>query len=338
MNYQNFDVEDFITDERFIDWVKTDAKDLNEFWEAWLATHPEKKPIVEKAKDLIKRIDFQSPEPDQHKLDQILNKLQEDITEENVSRRLDRRMVIRFFRNVAAILVLGLLTWGIYDHFSVVTNNDYVTAFGEKEIIELPDGSKVHLNANSKIIVNEDWEKDKNREVWLEGEAYFEVSSKPKRGGRKFVVHAGAYDVAVLGTEFNVKNRNEHISVVLKSGKVNLSTTEDIDGDKKSMDMLPGEKISVDKGKPLQKVQVNPNVFISWVEDKILLDETSLGYLVEILEDNYGFQVEVSDQEMLKQTLSGSVIEENPEALINGIKAALQVKVEIKDKEITIGK
>lgn len=93
------------------------------------------------------------------------------------------------------------------------------TAFGERETIQLPDGSTVILNSGSSLAFNaSDW--NDNRLVKLEGEAFFQVNK-----GEKFSVESSNGLVQVLGTSFNVLNRNGLYHVSCKTGKVRVSNS-----------------------------------------------------------------------------------------------------------------
>lgn len=103
----------------------------------------------------------------------------------------------------------------------------YETAYGQLRVIVLPDSSRVTLNGNSTLRYQADWEAlpiGNTREVWLEGEGFFEVTEVvlSAQSMAKFVVHTPQLDVEVVGTKFNVTNRRHQTQVVLSSGQVKL--------------------------------------------------------------------------------------------------------------------
>jgi ferric-dicitrate binding protein FerR (iron transport regulator) len=109
----------------------------------------------------------------------------------------------------------------------------------------------VLLNANSQLRTPARWPAGARREVWLEGEAFFQVTKKgaaPGGGtdGARFVVHTGQVDVAVLGTRFNVTNRRGQTTVTLNEGKVKLEEG-DLDG---AVIMEPGELVRLGAAEP----------------------------------------------------------------------------------------
>ncbi|MBK8505327.1 MAG: FecR domain-containing protein [Saprospiraceae bacterium] len=107
----------------------------------------------------------------------------------------------------------------IGDHHSD-NESIYTAGFGERQKIVLPDGSAVDLNANSSLRLGSQWVEG-IQEVWLEGEAYFEVEKNLSKGV-KFTVHTNGPDVEVVGTHFNVDSRKEETRIYLEEGKVCL--------------------------------------------------------------------------------------------------------------------
>lgn len=118
------------------------------------------------------------------------------------------------FLRIASVLVVGL---GLYFAFIYENLTEIRSDYGQKIVITLPDDSEVTVNALSEIAYNENkW--DKNREINLEGEAYFDVAK-----GARFDVVTSQGSVTVLGTEFNVKQRGTFFEVHCYEGKVQVT-------------------------------------------------------------------------------------------------------------------
>ncbi len=114
---------------------------------------------------------------------------------------------------IASVLVIG---FGLYFTFFHNSITQVTTVAGEKITIELPDTSKVELNALSSIQYNpETW--NENRSIHLDGEAYFKVAK-----GGKFDVVTESGVVTVVGTQFNVKQRPNFFEVKCFEGKVKV--------------------------------------------------------------------------------------------------------------------
>jgi ferric-dicitrate binding protein FerR (iron transport regulator) len=82
-----------------------------------------------------------------------------------------------------------------------LSTNELVVPYGSKSILTLPDGTKLWVNSGSKLSYQSDFAKS-NRNIYLEGEAYFEVAKNKKL---PFIVHTGNVHIRALGTAFNVK-------------------------------------------------------------------------------------------------------------------------------------
>ncbi len=120
----------------------------------------------------------------------------------------------RQFLRVAA--VIAVLLTGAYFYLNSAEEK-FSTQFAERTQLALPDHSEVFLNADSKVSFNDkNWEE--NREVKLNGEAFFKVAK-----GKKFTVITESGEVAVLGTEFNVENRNGFFEVTCYEGLVSVA-------------------------------------------------------------------------------------------------------------------
>ncbi len=149
--------------------------------------------------------------PEVYETEAELEKLLTKIQDKGKVRTLDRFRPL--ITAAAAVAVFAML------YFVVFGNTDTVieTQVAEKTEISLPDTSNVTLNALSSLTFNEkDWKT--NREVSLEGEAYFKVAK-----GARFDVRTSAGIVTVLGTQFNVKNRKGHFEVICYEGLVSVT-------------------------------------------------------------------------------------------------------------------
>ena len=131
-------------------------------------------------------------------------------------------------RIAAAISLLLVLSYFIINHAgseaetkpAVVAKIEEVsTSKGQKLDIELIDGTRIRLNANSKITYPETFT-ESIREVTLEGEAYFDVA---RDATRPFIVRTQFANTQVLGTSFNIHTSAEAVAVTLVEGKVNVS-------------------------------------------------------------------------------------------------------------------
>jgi len=204
----------------------------------------------------------------------------------------------------------------------------------------LPDGSKVVLNANSQIEFAAEPKDNTPREVWMTGEAYFDVVHKNKTGtpvqeAERFIVHLPNMNVEVLGTTFTINTRREQEQVVLQTGSVKVQ----VNSKPETIYLKPGELISYNKDKKqLSKTTTNPTDIALWKEDQLKFDNTPLSEIVKLIEDNYGYKVEVTDSSLLTRTIGGTLSSENQDILFKALENMLEVKITINGKTLTISK
>ena len=154
----------------------------------------------------------------------------------------------------------------------------------------LGDGSHVRMNTNTVLRYRVPFT-GATREVWLEGEAYFEVTPD---NTRPFVVHFADNSVMVLGTQFNISCYNEQPSrTMLVSGSVCLSNSID------SVVLLPGQEgvIGADRqGINVQEADVDVNM--AWLNNRFYFKERSLFEIMRALSDWYGVTVRFNDRDL----------------------------------------
>ncbi len=212
--YLQFNHLELAEDPSFIRWVKgSEARDSLD-WDRWLVNHPNKTDLVDEAKSLVLAVKFVDDKPSAGAEDKIWNSISEGIDSEvkpTYESKPKRSQLIRMLPyGAVAAMVLILLIMNIGNDFDTSVQ----TPFAKIENIKLPDGSEVILNADSRIQYDtKTW--SENRVVSLEGEAFFSVEK-----GSNFMVKTQSGNVEVLGTSFNVYNRNDQLNVHCETGKV----------------------------------------------------------------------------------------------------------------------
>ncbi|WPP49198.1 FecR family protein [Catalinimonas niigatensis] len=211
----------------------------------------------------------------------------------------------------------------------------YQTAYGETRTISLPDGSSVILNANSSIQLLDDFEEQ--REVWLKGEAFFEieeVESKDKSGYIKFTVHTDRLDVEVLGTSFNVQDWQEKTQIVLASGKVRLRSSSN-----QELTMEPGELAEVTKDQQsIQKKIVNPEIYSAWTENRLFCNETPLHEVASTIAHRFGKEVIFQEESLKNVAITGTLPLQNLTLLSDVLQESLTIKIHINEDKLLISK
>ena len=241
-----------------------------------------------------------------------------------------------YWPRIAAVLG-GIALLGSMLYLASTKNNppvEYATGYGETRTVWLPDSSLVTLNANSSLTYRTD--SPQVREVWLEGEAFFEVrrtkTTPPATEPVKFVVHTDNVDIAVLGTAFNVNDRRGTTQVVLQHGKVRLDTKHH-----ESLTMHPGELVELASQKTaLARQAVNTDDYITWREHKLLFKRTPIKEVIHILEDYYGLVVELSGEGWDDRKITGSVPTNSQEVFLEVLTESMGIRMTQENNRIVL--
>lgn len=198
--------------------------------------------------------------------DELMSKINEPAPSKTEAIVLRKR--IAAIVAVAAVVVLGVLYF--------IPSGKTELQFAKKQLTPalLPDGSKVWANAHARLVYDkETW--NKNREVNLQGEAYFEVVK-----GSKFTVKTSHGDVNVLGTSFNVMNRKDFFEVECYTGKVAVTAQED------EKILTPGKATRLVNNHLADIFQIQ-ELQADWMNDKFRFENQSLTQVFEELSDFY---------------------------------------------------
>jgi ferric-dicitrate binding protein FerR (iron transport regulator) len=196
----------------------------------------------------------------------------------------------------------------------------------------LPDQSVVTLNTNSKISYAAGIENIEERELWLEGEAFFEIKhiEVNNKLARRFVVHTGKLNVEVLGTSFNINNKESVTNVTLNTGKIRLGVKG---APQTIVYMQPGDFIQYSsKENLLLKKNVKPELYSVWKDKKVLVKDMPLAEIIQLIEDNYDYTVIAEDNELDNLKISGTLIMKDESSLLKTLETALGIDIIKKDK------
>lgn len=236
-----------------------------------------------------------------------------------------------------AASVLFIILMGSWLFHDSILYKSYYASYHEISTVTLADGSKVVLNRDSELQVPRFGFGKSDRRVRLRGEAKFSVVHTPD--DKKFVVLAdSAFQVEVLGTEFNLTARKSGTKVVLQEGKVKVLYRETPEQAASSLVMAPGDLVTVDeKQKKLKRKQVQyPENYSAWQHGQFVFNKTSLVEIKEILEDNYGIAVELEGAEVLEVTVTGSFKARNADELLLAISEISNLVVTRQGDQVTI--
>ena len=331
MNYLSFEPEDFATDALFCSWVLHPSPETELFWLDWLRNNPDKARDIELARQMVLLASSdEAPAPGSETVDRIWQGIEEG----------KNRKVIHFpnrtiWLKAAAAIALLLVAFGGY-FYRTGQKHTYHTAFGESRRVLLPDGTLVTLNANSGLRVADRWGRRTEREVWLEGEAFFSVSKLKKAGQAvKFTVHTHDLNVEVRGTEFNVNTRQNQTQVVLSEGLVHLRLN---DRSEKEIQMKPGDLVGFSKSKRQLRIRHLPDAspMYSWKNNRWTLNDASLGEIAVLIQETYGVTVSIENDSLKRQTVNGIVPTDNMGDLLNALESILPITISHQEQRVTI--
>ncbi len=243
--YEPYQVEDFVLDPRFRRWVLAPTPPEDAAWEAWLREHPGKRQTLEQARQIVLALRADPPgelgEAEAgHAIAAILARADEAETPERslVTPQAPRRPWTGYWVAAAASVVLVLGLWWGYGPDragrppapvaqreaapAAAALVERVNASDRPLLVNLPDQSTVILQPGGRVRYARRFAAGK-REVFLAGEAFFEVTKNPQQ---PFLVYAGKLVTKVLGTSFHVAAdpRDAHVTVRVKTGRVSVFT------------------------------------------------------------------------------------------------------------------
>jgi len=242
------------------------------------------------------------------------------------------------YRSAAVFMVIVLtglfavLYLGDLEQEELVTSREVITEKGQRVQVQLDDGSRIHLNSDSKIIYPVQFESD-IRSVQLSGEAYFDVF----RDNKPFLVRTDGVTIEILGTEFNVRAYGEEsIQVVVAEGKVRVLPTGK--SDMKAADLERGDMAKLNRsGDEEFSVlhDVDLHYHLGWLEYRLTFDEANMAQVVRQLERWYGIEIWLSDPVIADMTLTANFEDEPVHEVLRVIKLALNLEYKIQGREIT---
>jgi transmembrane sensor len=244
--------------------------------------------------------------------------------EQHQGKRTNFLRQISWPMSIAATLLIGALAFWIF--YNPIQFKEVRADYSQQNDVMLPDGSSVILNGNSSVRYKESWSADEDREIWINGEGFFDV--KHTQRDQKFIVHvSNTVNVQVLGTRFNVKIRRGKTEVMLEHGKVQMNMKQA--GMPDTITLKPNQLVTLEN-QILTKSQVNPARYSSWKTKKMYFDQTPLLEVAKFLEDTHGYKVEFKNKSLQNRKLSGELQSGKAEDILIALRESLQIEI-IKD-------
>lgn len=291
--YSHYQVDDFIWDAAFRQWVLSPTRESDAYWQQWLAANTEKTAIIKQARHAVQALALEeldlSDSEIRYTVQRTLSRIKPNSTQDSQSADLNFPRIPMYrqtwFRLAALFILMlgtGLSVWLVrytgsftstpplvsyQDLISTKTLTEVVNKSAKPMPVKLTDGSLIILKTGSRISYNPMFDGPK-REVYLSGEGFFEVA---KDAEKPFLIYANGLVTKVLGTSFIIKAypTDEAVTVEVKTGRVAVFAQSD--------PLFKEKKAS----RELEGVLLTPNQRIVYVRDKVrfaksLIDEPQL--------------------------------------------------------------
>jgi transmembrane sensor len=194
----------------------------------------------------------------------------------------------------------------------------YATRDVEQKVVRLEDGSRVHLNVDSKVQV--DFRGSERRITLARGEAFFDVAHDPRR---PFVVRAGEARIQALGTKFDVRRRNGEVQVVLLQGSVQVAP----EAGQGRVVLTPNQQAVVGKGGAVQSMAADAARTTSWTTGRLMFRQTPLAAAVAEVNRYSDRKVELADPGLGGRQVSGFFDVGDSESFARGVAVLFDLKL-----------
>lgn len=227
----------------------------------------------------------------------------------------------------------------VYDNNSdleKVTYNTIKIPYGKKFRLQLSDGTLVHLNAGTTLKYPVKFIAGENRQVYLDGEAFFDVAKDAKH---PFIVNADALNIRVLGTHFNVSNYPEDpaTDVVLVEGSVGMyRANEEFDANKNTI-LKPGYKGSFDRESAMISTKpVITDIYTSWINGGLTFRNMTFKNIITKLERHYNVTIINKNEKLANEKFNASFSDESIEKVMSYFNDIHGINYTIKNNQILI--
>ena len=309
---------------------------LEDYWKQYRPDEELPRPTHQTLRNLHREIDRherERPLPD--KCDQPQRETDRPLPRRSARRRTSvesPRKRLPQYLNVAAIIALAVVGSLIFHQYqssplsAPVATVVKATAPGQKHTFQLPDGTRVRLNADSKLTYSATQDNGP-REVSLTGEAFFEVAHDAQR---PFTVTARGVATTALGTSFNVRAYDTTVAVALVTGRVRVAQQPS------SAVLVPGERIRYFRNAPPRKDRYDALRDLAWREGTLHFSQATLPRVVQQLERWYGVTVTTEGQPVRPWNYTGTFTKESLENVLTGVSYTHDFTFRIREKDVIL--
>ncbi|GAB3508673.1 FecR family protein [Emticicia fontis] len=352
LEYRNYNFEDFSRDESFQRWVLNPDNKSELFWTNWVAQNPDCIEQINSAKAFLLALREKDIALEEEELDIITARI---IQENVVKLPFWRTQVFRIAASIVLVLGIGFVGIRYYSEKQQnaflekinpnLTTNYIETENQDSEIqkINLEDGSVIALYPKSRIRYPKQFS-DAKREVYLIGQAFFNITKNPKR---PFWVYTNYVSTQVLGTSFMVKafDDDKNVKVEVRTGKVSVYSRKDLEkanfqknNELAGIILTPNQAIdySIADSRLLKSISKKPELLIAESPESFVFDEAPIAKVFEQLEKAYGIHIIYDEKNMENCYLTASLSDESLFEKLNLICKITHSSYEIVDAQIVI--
>jgi ferric-dicitrate binding protein FerR (iron transport regulator) len=317
--------------------------------EGLLAQHPEMLPSLKLLEQFWKDREHTETIHVEASLQKVLSRLDDFPTEApspdvQTGSAGKRRVLVPAFRWLAAAVIAGLLVLGGVFSYGLFRKNtaapevalvEKQNAKGVKSTITLPEGSKIWLNADSKLSYPVAFN-DKTREVYLRGEAFFDIRKNPDK---PFIIHLANGTIHVLGTSFNVRayDDEDKIETSVSTGKVAFIPKSPRQTRPDTVFLTRDKKVSYRFGSgELVTQATRSSDDKAWIESRLIFKAMTLEDIARELERNFGKKVVFRSQAPRQYRLTGSFHNNSLEEIMFYLSKTKDFSYQITNDELLI--
>lgn len=309
--------------------------------ESWMAEAHENRRIIQEVKQVWNQTPPENFEVDvQQAWEHFRYRSQKNkmpVAPVNYNVRRGSKTSLYLFR-IAAVLLVALFTGlFVYSHMSTIeqTEPQAISAFnvlqelkterGEKARVTFSDGTSVMLNSASTVRFPQEFHGNK-REVYLEGEAYFEVFHNPDQ---PFIVHSQDARIEVLGTKFSVRGWSEEpgVEVVVGGGEVSVQSSSRPPNRRSEVILTKGLRTEIKRGQnPIEPIKVKPVNHLLWTSGGIHFDNEPFREVVRGLERRFNVNITIDDKAICDVPYTGTFQYAELNEILSVIAASLEIE------------
>ncbi|WP_020527987.1 FecR family protein [Flexithrix dorotheae] len=273
------------------------------------------KNIIEKTQNL----DVPKGKTKEEAWNNVLNRIDQEKAEPKVVAFQSSKFLVRIAASILLLMVLGISAF--------FANRQHEEApFGQSLSLTLPDNSQITLNAGSHITYYK-WNWENNREIILEGEAFFEVEK-----GKEFTVKTPNGNIAVLGTSFNVRNWDKKLEVSCFTGKVKVFNNNSY------VFLTKGEATILNQNNEFNAPEKFSEVVISsWRKGEFNYENQPLGFILDEIERKFNTEIEpINMANFIDRKITFSAKGENMSDVLEILSATMDLEYSIENNLVKI--